>query len=125
MARGVPIASDTRAAALAALLTGQSVSQVARDFRVSPATIRGWRKSAGIDSSPVVRSQKREDIGVLVVHYVNEALHTLAVQAEFARDKTWLAKQPASEVAVLHGVIADKVTRILEALTAGDEEADI
>jgi hypothetical protein len=50
-----------------------------------------------------------------VQRYLNEALETLAAQQIFFRNPEWLAKQPASDLAVLHGVSADKVIRILEA----------
>jgi hypothetical protein len=45
----------------------------------------------------------------------------LQIQAEAFSDKQWLAKQDASDVAVLHGVMTDKAVRLLEAMSAGDD----
>lgn len=48
---------------------------------------------------------------------------TLREQVKVFRDPNWLKQQSASEAAVLHGVIADKQIRLLEAL-ADDAEGD-
>ena len=58
----------------------------------------------------------RERIGALIVDYLEQALETLSAQARTFADESWLRKQDASELAVLHGVLADKTIRILEAL---------
>jgi hypothetical protein len=44
-------------------------------------------------------------------------------QVKIARDEKWLKQQEASQFAVLHGVISDKATKILEALTR-EEDAE-
>lgn len=124
MARGVQHDESTKAAVMAALLTGQSASVVASEYRIPLGTVKAWavevRRENGVDAV----SDRRERIGALLVDYIEAALVALRAQAEQFSDKTWLARQPASEVAVLHGVIADKTIRILEAL-AVDESADI
>src|SRR5690606_28397597 len=100
---------------MAALLAGQSVSEVARTYRVSRSTIATWRAAAGIGSTPIDQ-EKRADLGDLIADYLREILITLRLQAQQFRDTEWLKKQPASEAAVLHGVLTDKAIRILEAL---------
>ena len=106
---------DTKAAVLAALLAGQSVSKVAEEYHIPRTTIIGWRNVAGVSKSAVSDAKKAE-FGELIADYLREALLTLSVQAREFRDKAWLEKQPASEAAVLHGVLADKAIRILAAL---------
>ena len=52
--------------------------------------------------------------------YLRELLVTTRAQLKVFRDESWLAKQAASEAAVLHGVLTDKAIRLREAL-AGSE----
>ncbi len=116
MPRGVPHSDETKAQVMAALLAGQSVNSVARDYKISKATVIAWRNAAGLNGSTPVQPQKKAEIGDLIANYLRNVLRTLSVQAEQFSDKSWLAKQPGSEAAVLHGVLADKAIRILEAL---------
>jgi hypothetical protein len=120
MARGKQHDDQTRAQVIAALLAGQSISQVAGEYKLPDSTVRGWANGIG-DELAKVRDKKREQFGDLIGDYLKESLTTLSVQQEHFRDKTWLQKQPAEALAVLHGVTADKAIRILEALETTDE----
>jgi hypothetical protein len=130
MARGVPHSPETRAAVLAALLAGQTPTEVAHTFRLHRATVLAWRRAAGLapQDTPVQRAvqpKKAEDIGHLVAAYLTANLTTLRIQQEHFRDKEWLTEQSAADLAVLHGVAADKAFRILEALRpAANEDAE-
>lgn len=108
-----------RAAVLAALLAGQSITGVAKEYRLSKATVIAWRDAAGAGAT-VVEPQKRLELGDLIADYLREVLTTLSVQARAVRDEAWLKQQPASELAVLHGVLTDKAIRILSAIDAGE-----
>jgi len=123
---------ETKAAVMAALLAGQSVSQVAAEYKIPEGTIWAWThrelngKSNGYDASLAsAASQKKQRIGELILDYLETLMVTLQRQAEVFGDETWLSKQAASEVAVLHGVLADKGIRILEALASAAEEQDV
>jgi transposase-like protein len=108
---------EMRAAVLAALLAGQSVNAVATAYHLSRATVKAWRAAAGFaEHSATVSQEKGEDLGGLVTAYLQESLITLQAQAKHFRDPAWLGKQPAAELAVLHGVLADKTLRILTAI---------
>lgn len=109
---------ETKAAVMAALLTGQSISAVAREYGLPKGTVAGWKNQALRESQAVATptEQRRERIGALIVDYLEQALETLSAQARTFADESWLRKQDASELAVLHGVLADKTIRILEAL---------
>lgn len=107
---------EVKAQVLAALLAGQSVTQVARQFNVTRTTVRTWRTAAGLTSdSPLINHEKRAEIDDLVGSLLASIITTLRVQAEQFRDREWLAKQNAADLAVLFGVMADKGFRILEA----------
>ena len=111
-----PYDDQKRAAALAALLAGQSVSQVARDYNVSRQSVMAWRDKAGISVTPVGQ-QKRDEIGELVSGVLYANLHAIQILAErIATDQDWFTRQDAADIAVLSGVLTDKAVRILEAL---------
>lgn len=118
-----------RAQALAALLAGQSFSEVARSMGVPIGTLKSWKQRSadvlngpdGTDASSA--STKKERIGALLLDYLVSTLETLKAQQVVFADATWLKQQSASEVAILHGVLADKTIRLLEGL-ADQDDAD-
>ena len=121
MAQGKALSEETKAAVMASLLAGQSVCEVAKAYQISKSTVSGLRGSVASDIEQL-QTQKRDRIGELLGDYVECNLITLKAQSEHFRDKAWLNKQPASELAVLHGVVADKTIRILEASEATTSE---
>ena len=110
---------ETKAAVMAALLTGQSVSSVAREYSIPRGTVAGWSSRLNSSDLSNVSNTKKAEIGDLLTDYLRETIITLKEQAVFFRDPTWLEKQGASELAVLHGVQTDKAIRLLEAF--GDD----
>ena len=115
----------TKAAVMAALLAGQAVSEIAKQYKVPEPTIRSWKsRQTNGEGVASVATQKRERIGELLVEYLEEGLVTLKAQLKVFRDENWLKSQPASELAVLHGVVADKGIRLLEAISSSDSETE-
>ena len=111
----------TKAAVMAALLAGQGIQEVAKQYKIPEGTIKAW-KSRQKDASQVaaVAAGKKEEIGELLLEYLRTNLRTLKAQTVVFSDPLWLAKQDAGEVAVLHGVMTDKAIRLLEALSRAD-----
>lgn len=101
---------EVRAAAMAALLAGQGVLQVAAEYKLPKATVSRWRQEARAEAG------RSEDVGALLLDYLSESLETLRAQAVAFRDPEWLHRQDASEAGVLHGILCDKAVRLLEAL---------
>ena len=101
---------EVRAAAMAALLAGQGVNDVARAYRLPPSTVSRWKRNARAEAG------RTEEVGDLLLIYLKENLTTLQRQSVFFRDREWLLSQCASDAAVLHGVLADKTIRLLEAM---------
>jgi len=104
--------NETRAAVMAALLSGQSICSVAKEYNIPKGTVSYWKKNGG----PNNQTQKK-DIGDLLVKYLETNLEALQAQAEAFKNTEWLAKQNAADAAVLHGVMTDKAVRLLEALS--------
>lgn len=119
MPTGQPHSAQKKAAVIAALLAGGSVSAVAQEFGIGRTTVRIWRQAAGLQAPPITQ-QKGADIGDLVAEYLRELLQTLAVQQQHFRDPAWLGTQGAADMAILHGTSADKAFRILGAIRPAD-----
>ncbi|MBX3012351.1 MAG: transposase [Caldilineaceae bacterium] len=109
----------TKAAAMAALLAGQRIGEVAAAYNIPASTLRSWK--AQVDLSASLGQAGQYEIGDLLLAYLRKILATLAIQAEHFGDKTWLITQDADSLAVLHGVATDKAIRLIEALTRGEE----
>ena len=112
---------ETKAAVLAALLSGQSINEVAREYKIPKGTVSSWKSRELGDVSQTIATQKRDELGNLLLTYLKETVTTLIEQARFARSKEWLEKQSGSEFAVLHGVQTDKAIRLLEAFSASED----
>jgi len=113
---------QTKAAVMAALLTGQSVYAAAKDFKIPVGTVKRWSADAKERLQPV-RNQKEERIGDLIIDNVEAALETTREILNVVKNPKWLRKQEASQIAVLYGVIQDKTDRLLDRLPAsGDIE---
>jgi transposase-like protein len=124
MARGKRHDDQTRAAVMAALLAGQGAEEVAETYNLPASTVYQWQQQARMGYE-LVRSEKSgSGIGDLIAAYLTQALTTVHVQAEHFSDKAWLGKQNAADAAVLHGVIMDKLVRLLEAAERADQSED-
>lgn len=119
--RGQKYSADVKGAVMAALLAGQSVDEVARAYKVPYHTVYAWQNGLTEDEFKKVQNKKRDEIGALLMGYLRETLVTLNAQAIFFRNENWLSKQSASDVAVLHGVQADKSIRLLEAIERANQ----
>lgn len=118
--------TETKAAALAALLEGQSVSAVARAYKIPKGTVSAWkqRKAASLQPNAVAGADaasvatQKDAIGALLLDLVAANLKGLIAAAGVMQDDAWLKKQSASELGVFLGITNDKVVRMLEAMDA-------
>ncbi|MCK5128135.1 MAG: transposase [candidate division Zixibacteria bacterium] len=114
---------ETKAAVIASLLEGQSVSRVARDYNIPSGTVKSWKnRQEHSDNATVsaVATQKKE-ISDLIIELLETHLRA-AIDIACAIDEDYIKKQSASEVAVLLGVINDKAFRMLEALGRAEND---
>lgn len=111
-----------KAAAMAALLAGQGIGEVAKSFKVPRTTVNDWyREASGLTEKN--RHKKGSRIAELVEALLETNLETLRLQSASFRDEAWFKGHPPSDVAILHGVVADKTFRILDAYRGDTEEA--
>ncbi len=109
---------EVKAAALADLvLLGPGAT--AAKYGIAPGTIRSWLSR---ERSTVVATLKREQIGALAAAYLEANLQALTAQAYVTSDPDYIKRQSAESLAILHGVMADKSIRLLEALASEPAE---
>ena len=114
--RGKSHNDEVRAAVMASLLAGQGVSEVATHYNLAKATVSRWRSELVSSGVEQLEPKTKQELEALLIDYVCQNLKTLKAQSEIAGRADYLQKQPANELAVLHGVMADKTIRILSAL---------
>jgi transposase-like protein len=115
---------EIKAQVMAALLAGQSLSQVAERWAIPEGTVAAW--SARNKPTQELASSKKSEIGELVVRCLRGELEMLLKQAEVLGDADWCKKQSASELGVLRGISYDKAIRLLEAFGRSEAEtADV
>lgn len=112
---------ETKAAVMASLLSGQSVTAVAKEYDIPRGTIAGWSAQANSELANV-SNEKKAEIGDLLIEYLRANLAALKAQAVVFSDSVWLKQQSASDAAVLHGVMTDKAVRLLEAFGRNDTD---
>ena len=101
-----------RAAALAdVVLIGSSATSAKYD--IPRSTIITWQQEFSIVHNPSI---KKSVIEALAMTYLEASLQALTAQAYVISQPEYIERQPAGELAILHGVVADKAVRLLDAL---------
>lgn len=118
--RGKPHSDETKAAVMAALLAGQGVTEVAREFSLDESTVRNWKRTIAKETLTKINAKKGDRLAELTFGYLEGLLVSLTEQVGHVKTAEYVTKQPASEIAVLHGVMADKAFRLLSALPTGE-----
>lgn len=109
--RGKPHPPEIKAAVIAALMAGQGVTEVAEEYSLDHSIVSRWAKTLG----GLHEVARKKNFDELVSNYLEELLVTLSVQARIFREPSWVKQQDAADLAMLHGVMADKGFRILSA----------
>jgi hypothetical protein len=123
--RGQRHTDETRGQALAALLAGQGVAEVARKYKLPESTVRDIKKSIGSEEFVEVRAKKQEQLASLIEAHLHASLKAATQLAGQASNADWRNKQDADKLGVLYGILTDKAVRILEAAesaTPAEEE---
>jgi transposase-like protein len=108
---------EVKARAIALLLVGATVMEVAAELDLSHQTISNYKREIPDDKLSELGRKKGERLDDLVYQCLVTNLQTLNEQAVIVREKEYVLKQPADQLATLHGVIADKTLRLLAATT--------
>lgn len=101
---------------MASLLAGQGVCEIAAQYNLPESTVTEWKSTLSLEQFVEIRRKKGEKIERLLFSYLTQTLETLEAQAKVVSEREYIVKQPADSLAVLHGVMADKSIRLLEAI---------
>ena len=126
--RPVARSAEVRAAVITALLAGQSVSQVAKEYNLPKGTVSSWKtrtaegitspnaKPANVNAASASGATQKESIGDLLVDLVRENIKGLIAGAQLLQDAKWLRSQGAAELGTILSITNDKTIRMLEAM---------
>lgn len=120
-----PLSPRLHAQVLADFMAGAGVREVERKYRISRSTASAWHAEARAVVQTGVRTEKERDLGGQLLDYVEESLITLTAHVRLARDPEWFKKQNAADLAIFHGVLVDKTTRILSAYQGAAERGEV
>ena len=124
------VSEELKAAVLADCML-LSPATVAAKYGLKANTVRGWKAQECttaltiVESDPIAIAQKKQRITALMLEYLEANLNALVAQAYVSADPTYINRQPAGELAILHGVLADKSIRLLDALHRGGERCGV
>lgn len=119
MPRGVPHSDDTNAAVMAALLAGQGVTEVADRYKLPKSTVSRIKSELLPEQLEQIGTERGRRIEDRLFAYLDLNFDALDSQARVAADEQYLKQFPPQQLAILHGVMADKNIRLLEAASAG------
>lgn len=113
--RGQRHSDQTRGAALAALLEGQGISEVARRYKLPTSTVRDLKKTIDSEEFAKVREKKQDSLAALIEAHLHTSLKAATNIASQTENADWRNKQDADKLGVFYGILTDKAVRILEA----------
>lgn len=111
------------AQAIALLVAGESVQEVADKLHVPKQTISDWKQQVPEDAGRI--RTKKEVIADLVAQNIESILRANLTQLTVATDEAYIRKQSAGELAILYGTICDKGFRFLEAAARAERDASV
>jgi transposase-like protein len=114
---------EVKAAVMAALLAGQSVCSVAKEYNLPKGTVSSWRqrmqRPAGVEGVATCH----EEISALLLELVQAQLKgAILRETTVMVDVDYLKSQNVADVAALHGGAEDRTVRMLEAFGNAEDE---
>jgi len=118
--RGVAHPDSLRAEAVAAVLAGTAIAQVARQYGIDKSVVSRW---VATDATHPARARHDpEELADLIVDLVESHVHAIHAQLQAASRPEWLEKQTAAELAALVAVERDTAIRLLAGLRPADDQ---
>ncbi len=138
-----------KAQAIALLLAGTSIGKTADKLGIAKSSVSNWYKeikgdaprpknntnstanstipqvhshlpeSNSFNTNSTVPSTQKKTRAELLDTLIDAKLETLIAQLEHFRDKEWLQRQSAGDLALLFGIEMDKAVRMLELIEKG------
>lgn len=102
---------EARTKALAALLTGERVCVVAREYGIPEGTVKCWRYQL---RSGRMQPEKKGRIGDLLLEHTRATLRSLIAQSEDISEPSGLRQMGAGELGIFFGTLFDRTMRVWE-----------
>jgi transposase-like protein len=115
MARGSPHSDETRAAVIAALLTGEGVSDISRRMQLPKQTVSRIRTELAPEQLGQVGTEKATKMETLIESYLASNVAALKAICDVTKDASYLKRQSADALATLHAELATRAFRLFEA----------
>lgn len=132
------VSAETKAAAIADLLTGEQPAVVAERYDLNPATVRSWKArletsatpgatphatpAATVVRRPVVDARQQTLAELVEANLRAKLIATQRIAEHVTRDE-WLDKQTAADVGELFGVLDRSAIGILDRLAGAQRHA--
>lgn len=125
-----PIDPAIKAKAVAEVIAGRPIREVAREYGVDSGALTRWRQQAVADPLPAQYARSREAMIDQVFDTVYESLDGVRAIARLTADSEWLRRQDAGQLAQLAGQLYDRSTRMLHGIRpaiedVGNQEASV
>lgn len=122
---------EVRAAAVAAVATGEQPAAVAKRHGISQGLLHGWCDQdlppvdvSEISRSDLARARSREQMAELIYDTIGDLLTGIRDQLREATRAEWVARQDAADVAALLDKEIDGAIRLLAGFRPVDPEPD-
>lgn len=113
---------ETKAAVMASLMAGQSVSKVAEEYDIPRSTVGNWSAKLNKAGVPSVPDEKKEELGDRLLLLASKMIDAQIAMLEVMTEKDYLRKQDLSEIALALGIDNDKMDRMLTRFNAASDD---
>jgi transposase len=114
--RGRATAKDLKAQAIAALIAGESPTDVANRFKVPRTSVRNWKLALGPEKLAEVSRNSTGRLDELICDYLEELFRSLSAQAQRVQEPGYLEKQSAAGIAALYDTMSDRALLMMTRL---------
>ena len=119
---------ELRAAAVAAVATGEQTAAVAKRFGISQGLLHGWCQQdlppvelSEVSRSDLARARSREQMAALIYDTIFDTLSTVRDQLREAAREEWVARQNADQLASLLDREIDGAIRLLSGFRPAEQ----
>ena len=108
---------EQKAQALALVASGTPVQSVARELKIGRATLRHWvdQNNGGLLAA-TQKTLATYNLDAMAVDLVDGSVRSVRNIQRATEDEAWVKRQSADQLAILYGVISDKLYRLLAAV---------
>ena len=110
----------TKAKVILEWQAGSGTKALARDHNIPHTTVRSWVKDLTRAEPALPPAPKTKTVRELAGELAAESFNAAIAILRLAQDREWLRSQNAESLAILFGVNADKLYRLLPAFGADD-----